>query len=73
MAIFEGKRSSNDIMTNNTMSDDEVVASDVPPRYLFDTERASANSVSLFIFLFHFTITWPYTRQPMSRAVRQGQ
>ena len=35
MAIFEGKRSSNDIMTNDTMSDDEVVASDVPPRYLF--------------------------------------
>ena len=35
MAIFEGKRSSNDIMTNDTMSDDEVVASDVPLRYLF--------------------------------------
>ena len=29
MAIFEGKKSSNDIRINNTMSDDEVVASAV--------------------------------------------
>ena len=35
MAIFEGKKSSDDITKNNTMSDDEVVASYVPPRYLF--------------------------------------
>ena len=35
MAIFEGKKSSNDIRNNDTMSDDEVVASYVPPRYLF--------------------------------------
>ena len=35
MAIFESKKSSNDIVNNGTMSDDEVVASDVPPRYLF--------------------------------------
>ena len=33
-AIFEGKKSSNVITRNDTMSDDEVVASDVPPRYL---------------------------------------
>ena len=32
---FEVKKSSNDIIINDTMSDDEVVASDVPPRYLF--------------------------------------
>ena len=30
MAVFEGKKSSNDIIINDTMSDDEVVASDVP-------------------------------------------
>ena len=35
MAIFESKKSSNDIINNGTMSDDEVVVSDVPPRYLF--------------------------------------
>ena len=34
MAVFEDKKSSNDIIINDTMSDDEVVASDVPPRYL---------------------------------------
>ena len=31
MAGFE----SNDIIINDTMSEDEIVASDVPPRYLF--------------------------------------
>ena len=35
MVVFEGKKSSNDIIINDAMSDDEVVASDVPPRYLF--------------------------------------
>ena len=35
MAVFECKMSSCDIMSNETMSDDEVVASYVPPRYLF--------------------------------------
>ena len=35
MAVFEGKKSSTDIIINDIMSDDEVVASDVPPRYLF--------------------------------------
>ena len=35
MAVFEGKKSSNDIINNDTMSDDEVVAFYVPPRYLF--------------------------------------
>ena len=34
MAAFEDKKSSNDIIINDTMSDDEIVASDVPPRYL---------------------------------------
>ena len=34
MAICEGKKSSNDITNNDTMSEDEVVASYVPPRYL---------------------------------------
>ena len=35
MADFEGKKLSNDIKTNETIRADEVVASDVPPRYLF--------------------------------------
>ena len=30
MAVFEGKKSSNDVIINDTMSGDEVVASDVP-------------------------------------------
>ena len=34
MADFEGKNSSNDIINNEAMSDDEVVASYLPPRYL---------------------------------------
>ena len=32
---FEGKKSSNEIINNDTTGDDEKVASDVPPRYLF--------------------------------------
>ena len=35
VAVSEGKKSSTDIIINDIMSDDEVVASDVPPRYLF--------------------------------------
>ena len=35
MAIFESKKSLNDIINNGTMSDDEAVASDVPLWYLF--------------------------------------
>ena len=42
MAIFEGKKSSNDITNNDRMSDDEVVASYVPPRYLFHDSAVSA-------------------------------
>ena len=39
MAIFESKKSSNDNMINDMMSDDDELASDVPPRYLFyDTQ-----------------------------------
>ena len=36
IALFEGKKSSNDIIINDTMSDDEQVASYVPPWYLLD-------------------------------------
>ena len=32
---FQGEKTSNNIKNNGTMSEDEVVASDVPPRYLF--------------------------------------
>ena len=44
MAVFEGKKSSNDIIINDIMSDDEVVASDVPQRYLLLLERESVVS-----------------------------
>ena len=46
MAIFEGKESSNDIINNSMMSDDEIVAY-VPPRYL---------SLCLFGFLDAFPL-----------------
>ena len=42
MAVFEGKKSSNDILNNGTMSADEVVASDVPPRYLFHVVKLAS-------------------------------
>ena len=35
MAKFECEKSSTDIINNGTMCDEELVASDVPPRYLF--------------------------------------
>ena len=35
MAVFEGKKSLNDIVFNDRMSDDEVIASYVSPQYLF--------------------------------------
>ena len=38
MANFEDKKSSNDVINNDTVSDDEV-ASYVPPRYLFHDGR----------------------------------
>ena len=31
MSVFVGNKSSNDIINNGTMSDEEVVASDLPP------------------------------------------
>ena len=39
MAVFEGKKGKNDILNDGIMSDDGVVASDVPPRYLFYFEK----------------------------------
>ena len=35
MAVFEGKQSSDDIIIKDKMSDDEVVAPDVPPAVFF--------------------------------------
>ena len=52
MAGFKGKKSSNDIINNDTMSDDEVVASYVPPRYLFlDARIYVMTLLPLFCFL----------------------
>ena len=39
MAVFEGKKSTNDIINHGRISDDGVVASYVPPRYLFDSSN----------------------------------
>ena len=36
MAVFASEKSSKDINSNGIVSDDAVVASDVPPRYLLD-------------------------------------
>ena len=37
MAVFEGEKLLSEIVNNGRMSDDEVVASDVPPRYLLSS------------------------------------
>ena len=38
MAVCESEKSSTNFINNGTMSDDEEVASDVPPRYLFPVQ-----------------------------------
>ena len=53
LAIFEGDKSSNDIIINDTMSDDEVVASDVPLRYLFSL---ASNTFILILTCFFFLV-----------------
>ena len=50
IAVFEGIKSSNDIINNGTMSDDEVVASDVPPRYLLKKTKLVFGSFFFFFF-----------------------
>ena len=51
MTVFEGKKSLKDIVTNDTIKDDEVVISDVPPRYLL--ALCYVITIHLCIF-FHF-------------------
>ena len=48
MTVFEGKMSSNDIINNSTMSDDEVVASDVPRGtcFSFSKKRKTKRKIS---------------------------
>ena len=46
MAVFEGKKSSNDIIINHTISDDEEVVSAVPPWYSFDVFSRSFRALS---------------------------
>ena len=43
VVIFEGYKSLNDMTINCTISDDEAVASDVPPRYLLLSTPAQVN------------------------------
>ena len=49
MAIFEGEKSSTDVVNSNTMSDDEEVASDVPPRYLLNCPRLSLGPCQILL------------------------
>ena len=42
MVVFEGGGSSNDIVNDDTMSDNQEVASDVTPRYLFSKSERIA-------------------------------
>ena len=42
MSVFEAQKSSKDIMNNDTISDDEEVASYVAPRYLFPFRRSDS-------------------------------
>ena len=55
MAVFVIKISSTDIKNNYTMSDDEVVASYVPPRYLFSCDYASTQK-RLCAFVTQFSL-----------------
>ena len=60
VAIFEGKKSSNDIEKNDTMSDDEVAASDVSPRlFLFLS----------FVFLDEFSYLYKRVCPSVGRSV----
>ena len=55
MAIFEGKKSSNDITNNDKMSDDEVVASYVPRGTCSVMEREVTNvSSEKALYAVHF-------------------
>ena len=70
MAVFEGKKSSNDIINNDTISDDEVVASYVPPRYLFSIscERIQSRAIvgSNQCHLFKWSIEMSTVHTPLS-------
>ena len=50
MAIYEGEKQSTDIVNNGTISDDEVVATDVPPGPPSTLLTLQENSV----FMFHW-------------------
>ena len=59
MAVFEDKKLSNNIIVNYTMSDDEVVASDVPRGTCFlflgrVVEAPHSQEERLIVQLFHF-------------------
>ena len=58
MANFEREKSSTNILNNSAMSDDEVVASDLPPRYLsFETVLLIATELDENISLSDFDRT----------------
>ena len=51
MAVFEGKKSLNDIIINDTGSDDEEVASYIPPQYLFGKDLTTFCGTFLYFLL----------------------
>ena len=53
MAVLECKKSSNDIINDDTKSDEEVVASDVPLWYLF-----FKGLVEIMTYIKLLTIKW---------------
>ena len=71
MTTFEGRKSSNDIKINDTIRDDEEVASDVPPRYflLWSAKRkVTMNLISFFQTKLGLT-TKLYTINPKAMSV----
>ena len=54
MTVFKGKKSSNHVMINVTMSDD-----DIPPRYLFDVTTHPHFYDGLCLFMLWF---YPFVR-----------
>ena len=64
VVVFEGKKSTNDFINNDTMSDDEEVASGVPPRYLLSF-LFPLSSVSFFPKRFRLNgISFPLQKHP---------
>ena len=72
MAVFEGEKSSNNIIVSDTMTDDEVVASDLPQRYLFSRRKKSRQKVVSITYWEIEAIFVTRWQQPFKRYVRRA-